>query len=101
MQMAVASDDRHGLLTLDEVQNFGQWSADCMVKRSGVDDPEGMSTFNASRPAIRIAVVDDHAAVRLGLKAAIAAWPGFVCVGVAGDGEEMEPLIYRTRPDVV
>lgn len=53
------------------------------------------------RSAIRIAVVDDHAAVRMGLEAAIAAWPGFVCVGAAGDGQELEPLLYRARPDVV
>jgi len=60
-----------------------------------------MSALNASPPAIRIAVVDDHAAVRLGLEAAIGAWPGFVCVGTAGDGDRLGPLLYRTRPDVV
>src|SRR3954451_12857726 len=72
-----------------------------MVKRARIDDPRGMPVPNAFRPAIHIAVVDDHAAVRMGLEAAIAAWPGFVCVGVARDGEAMEPLLYRTRPDVV
>jgi CheY-like chemotaxis protein len=49
----------------------------------------------------RIAVIDDHAAVRIGLKSAIGAQPGLVCVGVAGDRAEMEPLLYRTRRDVV
>jgi CheY-like chemotaxis protein len=49
----------------------------------------------------RVAVIDDHAAVRIGLKSAIGAQPGLVCVGVAGDRDEMEPLLYRTRPAVV
>jgi DNA-binding NarL/FixJ family response regulator len=49
----------------------------------------------------RVAVIDDHAAVRIGLKSAIGAQRGLVCVGVAGDRAEMEPLLYRTRPDVV
>jgi two-component system response regulator DevR len=71
------------------------------VNRNGLDDPRGMSALNASRPVIRIAVVDDHAAVRMGLEAAIGAWPGFVCVGTASDGDRLEPLLYRTRPDVV
>jgi DNA-binding NarL/FixJ family response regulator len=46
-------------------------------------------------------VVDDHAAVRLGLKAAMASEPGLACVGVAGDGGQMRSLLYRTNPDVV
>jgi DNA-binding NarL/FixJ family response regulator len=50
---------------------------------------------------VRVAVVDDHAAVRLGLRAAIASHPGVVCAGVAADGEEMLPLLHRTRPGVV
>jgi two-component system, NarL family, response regulator DevR len=50
---------------------------------------------------IRVAVIDDHAAVRIGLKSAIGAERGLVCVGVAGDGAETGPLLYRTRPDVV
>jgi DNA-binding NarL/FixJ family response regulator len=49
----------------------------------------------------RVAVIDDHAAVRIGLKSAIGAQRGLVCVGVAGDRAEMEPLLYRCRPDVV
>jgi DNA-binding NarL/FixJ family response regulator len=53
------------------------------------------------RDIIRVVVVDDHAAVRLGLKAAMAPEPGIVCVGAAGDGGQMQSLLYRTRPDVV
>src|SRR4051812_30317637 len=53
------------------------------------------------RTAVRVVVVDDHAAIRMGLGAAIASGPPLVCVGVAGDGEQLAPLLYRTRPDVV
>jgi len=50
---------------------------------------------------VRVAVVDDHAAIRLGLTAAIEAQPGLVCAGVAADAEALDPLLHRTRPDVV
>ena len=53
-----------------------------------------------SRP-IEIAVVDDHHAIRAGLEAAIASQPGLVCVGTASEAEQVAPLLYRTRPDVV
>ena len=51
--------------------------------------------------AISVVVVDDHAAVRLGLNAAISARPGLVCVGAVPDGELLPALLYRARPDVV
>jgi DNA-binding NarL/FixJ family response regulator len=50
---------------------------------------------------IRVLVVDDHPVLRAGLEAVLRAEPGFVCVGVAGDGAEMARAIHRTRPDVV
>lgn len=50
---------------------------------------------------IRVAIVDDHPAVRLGLKTALAAQPGIVAVGTAASGAELAPLLYRTDPDVV
>ena len=53
------------------------------------------------RKVVRVVVVDDHPAVRLGLKAAISSEPGLACVGIAGDGGEMESVLYRSRPDVV
>jgi len=43
---------------------------------------------------IRVAIADDHHAVRLGLHAAIRSEPGLVPVGAASDG----PLIVSTRP---
>jgi DNA-binding NarL/FixJ family response regulator len=50
---------------------------------------------------IGIAVVDDHHAIRTGLEAALAAQPGLVCVGTASEVEQLAPLLYRARPDVL
>ncbi len=50
---------------------------------------------------IRIAVLDDHPAVRLGLHAALASEPGLVPVGSATSAAELPSLLYRTDPDVV
>ena len=50
---------------------------------------------------IRVAIVDDHHALRLGLDTAIRSEPGLVPAGVAATAAELAPLLYRTRPDVV
>jgi DNA-binding NarL/FixJ family response regulator len=50
---------------------------------------------------IRVAIVDDHQAVRLGLHTALRSEPGLVPVGTAADAAELAPLLYRTRPDIV
>ena len=50
---------------------------------------------------IRVAVVDDHPAVRLGLHAAIRSEPGLVPAGEATNGAGVPPMLYRTQPDVV
>jgi DNA-binding NarL/FixJ family response regulator len=50
---------------------------------------------------IRVAIVDDHHAVRLGLRAAIRSEPGLVLAGMASDGAGVAPMLYRTRPDVI
>jgi DNA-binding NarL/FixJ family response regulator len=50
---------------------------------------------------IRVAVVDDHPAIRAGLAMVLDSEPDMVHVGAAARAEEVEPLIYRTRPDVV
>jgi len=50
---------------------------------------------------IRVAVVDDHDAVRLGLRTALAATPDLEPVGSAATVAEAAPLLYRVRPDVV
>ncbi len=50
---------------------------------------------------IRVAVVDDHFAVRLGLNAALTAQPDMQPVGAAATAAELTPLLNRTAPDVV
>ena len=50
---------------------------------------------------IRVAIADDHHAVRLGLHAAIRSEPGLVPVGAASDGHGLAPLLRTTAPDVV
>lgn len=50
---------------------------------------------------IRIVIVDDHPAVRIGLKTALEAEPGIVPVGSADSAEQLWPLLYSTKPDVV
>jgi DNA-binding NarL/FixJ family response regulator len=50
---------------------------------------------------IRVAVLDDHPAVRAGLEAILAREPDLIGVGSAADAEELWPLLRRTRPDVV
>ena len=59
---------------------------------------EGPPTLVA---VIRVAVVDDHHAVRLGLRAALLSEPGLEPVGSASTAAEADALLYRTRPDVV
>ena len=50
---------------------------------------------------IRVAVLDDHPAIRAGLGAMLASAPDLVSVGFAADEEELWPLLQRTRPAVV
>ncbi|MFN0186259.1 MAG: response regulator [Aquabacterium sp.] len=52
-------------------------------------------------PRIRIALVDDHPMVRIGLAALIGAEAGFELVGEAGSGAEALALLPALRPDVV
>lgn len=50
---------------------------------------------------IRIAIVDDHPAMRAGLATVLEAAPDLVAVGSAGTAEDVRPLINTTAPDVV
>jgi DNA-binding NarL/FixJ family response regulator len=50
---------------------------------------------------ITVAIVDDHHAIRLGLRAALLSEPGLEPVGSAANAGETDVLLYRTRPDVV
>lgn len=55
------------------------------------------------RPAalIRVAVLDDHAAIRAGLGAMLGAEPDLVAVGAASGEAELAWLLRRTDPSVV
>ncbi len=50
---------------------------------------------------IRIVLADDHAVVRLGLRALLEAEPDFELVGEAADGLQVAPLVERLHPDVL
>jgi DNA-binding NarL/FixJ family response regulator len=51
---------------------------------------------------IRIAVIDDHPALRAGLHTVLETEPGLVFVGESsGDEESVWPLLRRTKPDLV
>jgi DNA-binding NarL/FixJ family response regulator len=50
---------------------------------------------------LRVVVADDQALVRVGFCGIIAATPGFVVVGEAGNGVEAVETARRARPDVI
>ena len=50
---------------------------------------------------IRVAIADDHAVVRQGLRTFLELQDGMDVVGEAADGEEAVALVERTAPDVV
>ena len=56
---------------------------------------------NRSGTLIRVAALDDHAAVRAGLEAIVSSAPGMVSVGSAHDEAELEWLLQRTDPSVL
>jgi DNA-binding NarL/FixJ family response regulator len=50
---------------------------------------------------IRVAIVDDHPAVRLGVESLLSSEPGLVPAGSAAGPDGVAPLLYRARPDVL
>lgn len=60
-----------------------------------------MSLVEDAARTIRVALVDDHRLVRVGLRSLLESSPGFVVVGEAGDGEEALALLDACEPDVV
>jgi NarL family two-component system response regulator LiaR len=60
-----------------------------------------MSDHTASKPSIRILVVDDHAVVRQGLCFLIGLKPGMEVAGEAADGIEAVQKACSLQPDVI
>ncbi|MFN2566529.1 MAG: response regulator transcription factor, partial [Gemmatimonadaceae bacterium] len=54
-----------------------------------------------TRPPIRVILADDHAMVRSGLRAVLAAEPAIEVVGEAANGREAVALAERLAADVV
>lgn len=60
-----------------------------------------MSEVAPAAKPVRVAVADDSVVIREGLTAMLAEEPDIELVGACGDGEELERLALRERPDVV
>jgi DNA-binding NarL/FixJ family response regulator len=58
-------------------------------------------TPNGARRLVRAVVVDDHPAMRTGIRAVLDAAPGLESVGEAAHARELWPIIERSAPDVV
>lgn len=52
-------------------------------------------------PHVRILIVDDHPALRDGLRALLGGWPGFEVVAEASTGEEAVEAYRQHEPDIV
>lgn len=50
---------------------------------------------------IRVAIVDDQALFRSGIRMLLSSQPDMVCVGEAANGVEAQELVRREQPDVV
>lgn len=60
-----------------------------------------MKTTMVDVPLIRILIVDDHPALRDGLRAMLGGWPGLTVVAEATTGEEAVAAYREHGPDVV
>jgi DNA-binding NarL/FixJ family response regulator len=54
-----------------------------------------------SRPAKRVAIVEDDGGLRAQLECILASSPGVVCVGAYASAEKALPELRRVRPDVI
>ena len=63
--------------------------------------PTGTDPRPTAAPRVRVALVDDQALFRAGIKMLVASQPDLAFVGEASNGEEGVRMIAETRPDVV
>jgi DNA-binding NarL/FixJ family response regulator len=61
----------------------------------------GVSEEASSRPAIRVAIADDNAVVRMGIRSLLGTADDVVVVGEAGDGLAAVALAKAKKPDVM
>lgn len=62
---------------------------------------DATATADAGTDTTTVLIVDDHPAVRAGLRALLESEPGLSVVAEAPDGYEMEAALRRWEPDVV
>lgn len=60
-----------------------------------------VNSAGRSHGPVRVAVLDDHAAVRAGVRALLEPEPDLVMVGAAADEGALWPLLRHTRPSVL
>lgn len=53
------------------------------------------------RPTVRVLLVDDHRLMREGVRASLAADPGFEVVGECADGASVPAACEKAKPDVI
>lgn len=67
---------------------------------SGLDDGLLDRSTGQARPPVTVAIVDDNAVIRMGLRGMLATDDRLHIVGEAGDGDSAIALIRATMPDV-
>lgn len=73
----------------------------CLASARRESHGAGMKQSAAASPKISLLVVDDHAMVRMGLKAMLALEPDFAVIAEAEDAEDAVLRYREHRPDVV
>jgi DNA-binding response OmpR family regulator len=65
------------------------------------DAPAPLPAPGSTGPAVRVLIVDDHAVVRMGVRALIERAGGFQVIGEAGTLDECGDLVHSRQPDLL